>query len=36
MRAPSPTRVFAVSIALMFCLSNTAEAQINRLKKAAV
>jgi outer membrane protein OmpA-like peptidoglycan-associated protein len=35
MRVPSPTRVVAVSIALMFCLSNTAEAQINRLKKAA-
>ncbi|MGB5302886.1 MAG: OmpA family protein [Gemmatimonadota bacterium] len=35
MRAPSPTRVFAVSIALMFCLSTTAEAQISRLKKAA-
>lgn len=35
MRAPSPTRVVALSIALMFCVSNTAEAQISRLKKAA-
>lgn len=35
MSAPSPIRVLAVSVALMFCLSSAAEAQISRLKKAA-
>lgn len=35
MSTPGFTRVLAASIALLFCVSSTADAQISRLKKAA-
>ena len=35
MSASSPTRILVVSIALLLCVSNAANAQIGQLKKAA-
>ena len=35
MSAPSPVRILILSVALLLCVSSAADAQINRLKKAA-